>query len=123
MAIRDTLRLRRRAFENSAATALIEASIPPIPKPVNTRQTERSYTPLGARRHDHPRSHYDEAAEQGAAAADFVRAPAEGDRADSHAEQFHREDNSQDRSVDAPGARNAGRGKTDGKHIETTERI
>src|SRR5262245_1244120 len=39
--ISDTLRLRRRVFENSAATAFIEANMPPIPRPVTTRQIDR----------------------------------------------------------------------------------
>ena len=46
MAISDTLSPRRRKLENSAATALIAASMPPIPSPVKMRQTDRSYTPF-----------------------------------------------------------------------------
>ena len=42
----DTLRCRRCVFENSAATALIAASIPPIPRPVTTRQIDRSTRPV-----------------------------------------------------------------------------
>ena len=46
MAIRDTFKLRRLSLENSAATALIDANMPPMPSPVNTRHTDRSYTPF-----------------------------------------------------------------------------
>ena len=42
----ETLRCRRRVFENSAATALIPASMPPMPSPVTTRQMERATSPL-----------------------------------------------------------------------------
>jgi hypothetical protein len=42
----DTLRCRCFAFENSAAIALIVASIPPIPSPVMTRQIDRSTRPV-----------------------------------------------------------------------------
>jgi hypothetical protein len=38
----ETLRLRRRRFENSAATALIDANMPPMPRPVNTRHVDSS---------------------------------------------------------------------------------
>src|SRR6185437_15140047 len=38
----ETERLRVRAFENSDATALIAARVPPIPSPVITRYTERT---------------------------------------------------------------------------------
>lgn len=44
MTIRARHRLRRRALENSAATALVAASIPPIPRPVSTRQTDKVVT-------------------------------------------------------------------------------
>ena len=37
-----TLMSRRFAFENSAATALIAASMPPMPRPVTMRQVARS---------------------------------------------------------------------------------
>ena len=42
----DTLKCRRCVFENSAATALIAASMPPMPRPVMTRQIERSTSPV-----------------------------------------------------------------------------
>ncbi len=37
-----TFRSRRRVFENSATTALIAASMPPMPRPVTIRHTDRS---------------------------------------------------------------------------------
>jgi hypothetical protein len=42
MAMRDTHKLRRRRLANSAATALLAASRPPIPSPVVKRHTSSS---------------------------------------------------------------------------------
>ncbi len=42
----DTLRCRRRLFENSIETALIAASIPPMPSPVTMRHVDRPASPL-----------------------------------------------------------------------------
>jgi hypothetical protein len=42
----ETLRCRRRALENSAATALIAASMPPMPRPVRIRHALSAYSPV-----------------------------------------------------------------------------
>ena len=79
------------AFENSAATALIAASMPPIPKPVSTRHadsTERLEAvvtmnmPAPSRR----------AGEHQRPAADLVGDAPEHDRADRHADELGDED-------------------------------
>ena len=48
----------------------------------------------GVRRHDHPESHDRQTPEQGAAPSDPVGDAAQQDRADSHAHQFHGQDDS-----------------------------
>ena len=138
-----TLTSRRRVFENSAATALIAASMPPMPRPVTIRQIERSASrgstsspnscecrrhetaEHAARRRDHEHAgrHHDEAAEHRRPAADLVRDAAEEDRAERHADELHRQHEAERARLQPPLGPDPGRSEADGKHVEAIERV
>ena len=104
----DTLKWRRRVLENSAETALIAASIPPIPRPVTTRQIERSTSPVTVVAMSMPPRHDRQASQDRRTPPDFVGDAAEDDRADRHANELHRQHDAERGPVDSPFRGDAG---------------
>ena len=103
-----TLQSRRFAFENSAATALIAASMPPMPEagdhppgrevaePVvelvveqgGDRRHEPAEDAGRLRNHEHAGRHDDEAPQDRGPPANLVREAAEENRAERHAQEL-----------------------------------
>ena len=102
MDMSDTLKCRRRVLENSAATALIAASIPPMPRPVTTRQIDRSTSPVTVVAMSMPPAMTARHPRIVGRRPILVGDAAEDDRADGHADEFHRQHDAERGPVDAP---------------------
>ena len=133
---------RRLLFENSAATALIAASMPPMPRPVITRQTRGRRavvelvveqaaigvtsppsTPVDCVTMNMPSAIDDEAAQDRRPPADLVGEAAQEHRAERHAQELRREHEAERRAVDVPFRGDAGRREADGENVEPVERV
>ena len=73
--------------------------------------------------HEHADRHDDETRQNRRAPADAIRKSSEQQRAETHADELHRQDDSQGRRCNAPVRGNAGRGETDRENVEAIERV
>ena len=99
------------------------ASMPPMPRPVTTRQIDRSTRPVTVVAMIMPNDHHREASEDRRATTDLVGDAAEHDRADGHADQLHRQNDAERGAVDAPFRGDAGRREADREDVETVEGV
>ena len=114
-------RLRQRRLESSAAAALIEASVPPMPIPVNSRQTSSSGTPCAW-----PAPHMPIAMatrQPRMVGRRPILSATPPSTSDPSAMPSSSIDNTQPSIalIDAPVLGNAGRGEADREHIEAIE--
>src|SRR4029450_9330593 len=127
MDMSDTLRCRRLLFENSAATALVAASMPPIPRPVTIRHIDRSISPVTVVAITIPAAMTARHASIGGRLPiqdrrpppDPARHAAEEDRTERHPDQLHRQHDAQRGTVDPPLLGNARRREADREKVET----
>ncbi len=119
----DTARLRQRWLDNSAAAALIDASMPPIPKPVSNRQTSNVGTPSARLAPNMPTDHGKQTTEDGRAPPDLVGDTAEQHGAQAHAHQLHRQNPAERGLVHSPVLRNPGRSEADRQDIESVHGV
>ena len=77
--------------------------------------------PRCGRRQRHTEADDDETEQDRGSTADPIRDVAHDQRADAHADEFHRQDEAERRPVDAPLCSDAGRSKTDRQDIEAVD--